>query len=120
MGRRTDRVLAEAVLECAAPLPEPLAVEEPGRIEALDDVGDVLEGRGLAVPALQDLPDLRDRMLPIEERYQVQQGRREHGDLIGEAGRISQRHAAPPLLLDREGLEGPELRVARAGHSASR
>jgi hypothetical protein len=72
------------------------------------------------VPAPEDLLDLLDRVIAVEERDQIQQSRREHGDLLGVAGGITQRYAALPFLLDGKGLEGPELRVAGARHSASR
>jgi hypothetical protein len=116
----THRALPEGVLQRPAPLPEAGAVEEPGGIESLDDVGDLIEGGRLAVPALQDLADLLDRMRAVEERDQVQQSGREHGDLIGEAGGIPERNAALASLLDRKGLEGAQTRVTGCGHSTSR
>jgi len=67
------------------------------------------------VPALQDPPDLLDRMRAVEERDQVQQSGREHGDLIGEAGGIPERDAALASLLDRKGLEGAETRITGRG-----
>jgi hypothetical protein len=120
VGGGTHRAQPEGVLERSAPLPEAVAVQEPGSIESLDDVGDLLRRGSLVVPAPEDLLDLLDRMLPVEERHQVQQDGREHGDLIGEAGGIPEGDAALPFVLDGKGLEGPEPRVTGGGHSASR
>ncbi len=120
MGGGTHRTLPEGVLERPAPLPEAVALQEPGGVELFDDIGDPLPGRRLTVPAPEDLLDLLDRVIAVEERDQVQQRGREHGDLLGVAGGITQRYAALPFLLDGKGLEGPELRLAGARHSASR
>jgi len=62
VGRGAHRVPAEAVLQRAAPVAEAVAVEEPGLVEALDDVGDLLDGRRLTVSLLQDLAYLLDRV----------------------------------------------------------
>ena len=68
----------------------------------------------------QDLADRVDRVLAVEEGNQVEEGARQHRDLVGEAGRIPQRDAALPLVLHREGFDSPQARIAGAGHSASR
>ena len=72
------------------------------------------------MPAPENPLDLLDRVIAVEERDQVQQGGREHGDLIGETGGIPERDAALASLLDRKGLEGPETRISGCGHSTSR
>ena len=120
VGGGAYRAQPEGVLERPAALPEAVAVEEPGSIESLDDVGDLLRRGSLAMPAPENPLDLLDRMLPVEERNQVQQAGREHRDLIGEAGGIPEGDASLPFVLDGKGLEGPEPRVAGGGHSTSR
>ena len=120
VGGGAYRAQPEGVLERPAPLPEAVAVEEPGSIKSLDDVGDLLRRGSLAVPAPENPLDLLDRMLPVEERDEVQQGGREHRDLVGEARGIPEGDAALPFVLDGKGLEGPEPRVAGGGHSTSR
>jgi len=74
----------------------------------------------VAVTPAQDLADPLDRVLPVEEGDQVEQGARQHRDLVGEAGGIPQGDAALPFVLDRKGLDSPQARIAGAGHSASR
>jgi len=88
--------------------------------EPLDHRGDLLDRWRLAVAAAQDLADPLDRVLPVEEGDQVEQGARQHRDLLGEAGGVTQRDAALPFVLHRKGLDSPQARIAGAGHSASR
>ncbi|MGH7315622.1 MAG: hypothetical protein ACREJS_05110 [Candidatus Rokuibacteriota bacterium] len=118
--RGSHRALAERVFQGLAALPEPVAVEESGGVEALDDLGDLLDRRSLRAATPEDLPDLLDRVVAVEERDQVQERRGEHRDLIGEAGGIPEGHAALPFVLDGKRLEGSEPRPGGAGHSASK
>ena len=100
----------EGVFDGPAPLLEPLAVEEPGLVQAFDELADLLRRRGLAVALLKDSLDLADRVLAVEERDEVEQRKREHDDLISEARGIPERHQPLAVLLDGEGLEHPKSR----------
>src|SRR5216683_1625112 len=120
VSRGPHRAPPEGVVDGAATRPEPLAVEEPRVVEPLDQRGDLLDRGRLAVAAPQDLADPLDRVLPVEEGDQVEQGARQHRDLLGEAGGVTQRDAALPFVLHRKGLDSPQARIAGAGHSASR
>jgi hypothetical protein len=99
---------------------KPVAVEEAGHVEPLDHRDDLLECRRLPVAALEHLTDRLDRMLAVEERDEIEQGRGEQRDLVGEAGGVTQGDTALPFVLHGEGLEGAEPRVTGEGHSASR
>src|SRR4029077_14586289 len=117
---RPRRALPERVVGRATPRAEALAVEEARIVELIDQGADLIDRGRLPVTVAQDLADRLDRVLPVEERDQVEQRPRQHRDLVGEAGGITQRDAVLPLVLDREGLDSPQARIADAGHSASR
>lgn len=120
VARRPHRTPAEGVVQLTAAGLEPVAFEESGGVEALDHQRDLLGTRCFAVALVQDRADLLHRVIAVEERDQVQERGREHGDLVGESGGIAEGDAPLPLVLDREGLERAEPRVAGEGHSASR
>src|SRR5262245_63255130 len=90
---------------------EPVALEEAGLVEALDERADLLGGRRLAVSPAKDPLDLGHRVLSVEERHQVQQRERKDRDLIRVPGRIAERDPALTVLLHGKGFEHQASRL---------
>src|SRR5262249_33983208 len=84
---------------------EPLALEESGLVEALDEIADLLCRRALAVTGPNDLLDLGHRMIAVEERDEVEQRQGKDRDLLGESRRVTQGDHLLAVLLHRKGFE---------------
>ena len=105
MCRRSHGTLQELLVDGFPSRLEPLALEESGFVEAIDEVADLLGRRSLSVTSSDDLLDLGHRMLAVEERDEVEQRKRENRDLLRESRRVTQSDHPLAVLLDGKGFE---------------
>jgi hypothetical protein len=110
----------ELGLDPPAPLREARAVEEARLVQPLRDRDHVGSGEAPAMAGGDDVPDLVDRVVPVEQRDHVQERDGQHRHLLGESGRIAETDHAPPVLLDGKRLERAEAGPLGESHYPSR
>src|SRR4030095_9498689 len=98
----------EFVVDGGASLGEGRTLEESVPLEGLGNLLDLSSLDQLSVAAHHRRLDVRDRMLAVEERDDVEQRPVQQHDRRRVAGGIAQRQAPPALVLDGKRLDTTE------------
>ncbi len=114
MAGRTAGRAEERVVDRSTAAGEGRALEKAVRVELADELREICSRAHLLAVALeQPAWIVRDRMLAVEQRDDLDQIDRQHDDLGDVASRIAQRDVPLAFLLDRKCLD----RAAAAGAS---
>ena len=103
-----------------APPREARAIKKARLVQPLRDRDHVGSGETATMPGGDDIPDLVDRVVPVEQRDHVEERNRQHRHLVGESGRIAETDHALPVLLEGKRLERAETGALGESHYPSR